>query len=153
MTHTLPSVITTSVGTWCPFNLIFIKLLHKIFPIFKYLNFITAKHPDIDTLCRILQLLLILELLGKGDLRAYLLASRHRVGKSPPELDDHSLLSFCRQVAAGMVYLSNKGFVHRDLAARNVLLSEDDTCKVLFQQCYVIGNCLLCSKYLHLYCL
>ena len=37
----------------------------------------------------------------------------------------HELLSFCRQIAAGLDYLSKKHFVHRDLAARNVLLSDD----------------------------
>ncbi len=72
--------------------------------------------------------MLILELLEKGDLRKLLLASRPVEGGS--KIDGHSLLSYCRQIAAGMVYLSNKGFVHRDLAARNILVSEDDTCKV-----------------------
>ena len=46
------------------------------------------------------------------------------------EIDDHELLSYCRQVAAGMAYLSNKAFVHRDLAARNILVSDDKICKV-----------------------
>lgn len=43
----------------------------------------------------------------------------------------HTLLSYCRQVASGMTYLANLGFIHRDLATRNILISEDGTCKVL----------------------
>ena len=43
------------------------------------------------------------------------------------------LLSYCRQVAAGMAYLQSRDFVHRDLAARNILISCDDVCKVTAQ--------------------
>ncbi len=76
-----------------------------------------------------MQVLLVLELLTRGDLRNYLLhmRSEEEVGVS---VDAHTLLSYCRQVASGMVYLSNKAFVHRDLAARNILVSEDEICKV-----------------------
>ena len=42
----------------------------------------------------------------------------------------HQLLRFCREIADGMKYLSNKGFVHRDLAARNILLDRRIKCKV-----------------------
>ena len=41
------------------------------------------------------------------------------------------LLSYSHQIALGMLYLSDKGFVHRDLAARNVLVSDRDICKVI----------------------
>ena len=40
------------------------------------------------------------------------------------------LLKFCKEIAAGMAYLSGKRFVHRDLATRNILVSETITCKV-----------------------
>ena len=46
-----------------------------------------------------------------------------------PEIS-HELLSYCRQITAGLEYLSRKLFVHRDLAARNILLSDDYVCKV-----------------------
>ena len=41
-----------------------------------------------------------------------------------------TLLSYSRQVASAMVYLSGKGYIHCDLAARNILLSKDGICKV-----------------------
>ena len=71
-------------------------------------------------------------MLKKGDLRNYLLSMRTDDGGVSPEIDGHELLSYCRQVASGMVYLSSKGFVHRDLAARNILVSDDRICKVSY---------------------
>ena len=53
----------------------------------------------------------------------------------------HQLLQFCREVADGMKYLSNKGFVHRDLAARNVLLDKDLKCHVRY--CHFSGQLLV----------
>ena len=72
---------------------------------------------------------MVLELLIKGDLREYLLLMRSDKDGGV-SVDDHTLLSYCRQVASGMAYLSNKAFVHRDLAARNILVSEGNICKV-----------------------
>ena len=51
-------------------------------------------------------------------------------GRLSPEISGSVLLSYCRQVALGMLYLSNKSFIHRDLAARNILVSDDGVCKV-----------------------
>ena len=74
--------------------------------------------------------MLVMEMLKKGDLRNYLLSMRTDNESISPEIDDHELLSYCRHIASGMAYLSNKAFVHRDLAARNILVSDDKICKV-----------------------
>ena len=54
----------------------------------------------------------------------------YREGQEASHKLGPTLLSYSRQVAFGMHYLSCKKFVHRDLAARNVLVAKDGICKV-----------------------
>jgi len=85
--------------------------------------------------------MLVIELLPGGDLRNHLQEIRFSEAKESL-IDDHTLLSYCRQIVNGMVYLSAKRFVHRDLAARNVLLSADGICKVRFHIHFMLGYAL-----------
>jgi serine/threonine protein kinase len=73
----------------------------------------------------------VIELLAKTNLSKHLVSLRPLDGAEVDPSLPYTVLSYCRQVAAGMYYLSRKGFVHRDIAARNILLSEDrEICKI-----------------------
>ncbi|CAI8003956.1 Ephrin type-B receptor 1, partial [Geodia barretti] len=77
------------------------------------------------------QPLIVLEILVKGDLKRQLRSLKpKRHGQEVSVNCPGILLSYCRQVAAGMAYLQSRDFVHRDLAARNILISCDDICKI-----------------------
>ena len=95
------------------------------------------------------QIMLVTELVEKGDLKKYLMSIKTKYEEltafqhtelyiihiySPGEISSNDLpnllLNFSQHVALGMQYLSGKGFVHRDLAARNILVSNNNVCKV-----------------------
>lgn len=67
--------------------------------------------------------LVILQYMKHGDLRRFLIATRY--GDIPMFVPYQTLLRFMIDIAAGMDYLSTKGFLHRDLAARNCMLGDD----------------------------
>ena len=73
---------------------------------------------------------MVVEYCEHGSLRGYLRSLRH----CPRDIDlvslDLDLLSFARQIANAMDYLSDMKMVHRDLAARNVLIATHNIVKV-----------------------
>lgn len=70
--------------------------------------------------------LVVLEFCQFGDLSDVLRACRQK----SVHLTVAERLHFARQLAAGMQFISSKGFVHMDLAARNVLLHRGNLIKV-----------------------
>ena len=88
------------------------------------------KHPNTVAVIEVFverePLMLVLELLPHGDLRAVITTC----AKSGviPALKEY--LHIFHQVASGMQYLASLRFVHRDLAARNALVGDGLTVKI-----------------------
>lgn len=86
---------------------------------------------------------LLFEFMTKGDLNDYLricspelyinVRKQHIIQLNEGEtlsLDLIDQIDISRQIAAGMVYLSEKCYVHRDLATRNCLITDNLTVKI-----------------------
>ncbi|XP_078687684.1 fibroblast growth factor receptor-like [Branchiostoma floridae x Branchiostoma belcheri] len=76
---------------------------------------------------------LVTEYMPYGDLKNFLLKCRklnERLQDSMYDFDDMKIYQVARQIANGMTYISQAGYVHGDLAARNVLVGEDLVVKI-----------------------
>jgi len=67
--------------------------------------------------------LIVIEYAENGALKSFL-------KKHGEDRHSNQLLGYCRDIARGMRYLSERGYIHRDLAARNVLVSKYECCKI-----------------------
>lgn len=78
--------------------------------------------------------LVVMELMGNGDLKGYLRSHRpdrdSLDGPAPQAPTLKRVYQMAIEIADGMAYLAFKKFVHRDLAARNCMVAEDLTVKI-----------------------
>lgn len=94
-------------------------------------------HPNIVKLLGVCALgrpmCLLFEFMSPGDLSEFLRScspyATHQLHQREP-LNEGHLLQISKQIAAGMLYLSERKFVHRDLATRNCLINEQMIVKI-----------------------
>eukprot|EP00048_Salpingoeca_helianthica_P018137 m.240914 g.240914 ORF g.240914 m.240914 type:complete len:1323 (+) comp23804_c0_seq1:1450-5418(+) len=75
-------------------------------------------------------LLIITELMERGDLKSLLRDSRPPYPGAQARLSQAQLVLMMEDVAQGMAFLAERQYVHRDLAARNCLVAADYTVKI-----------------------
>ncbi|XP_019645040.1 PREDICTED: tyrosine-protein kinase SRK3-like [Branchiostoma belcheri] len=73
---------------------------------------------------------MVTEYMPYGDLKEFLLKCRKRLKDSTYDLELLNKYQIARQIANGMIFISQAGYVHGDLAARNVLVGEDLVVKI-----------------------
>ncbi len=77
--------------------------------------------------------LVVMELMAKGNLRDYLRSRRPDADENIDNLSapcEAELYQWAAQIADGMAYLESIKFCHRDLAARNCMVSADHVIKI-----------------------